>query len=97
MKERDLLKMLKNSNADTLVIWTTPLNLPIVQPYRKVKYKNVKTALQSVQINDPYAKHNVHVMRQKSAFPPNFIHSLDSTHMLMTALSCEGVRDCFVH
>jgi DNA-directed RNA polymerase, mitochondrial len=23
--------------------------------------------------------------RQKSAFPPNFVHSLDSTHMLLTA------------
>ncbi|RLN02403.1 hypothetical protein BBJ28_00022365 [Nothophytophthora sp. Chile5] len=26
--------------------------------------------------------------RQKSAFPPNFVHSLDSTHMLLTAQRC---------
>lgn len=26
--------------------------------------------------------------RQRSAFPPNFIHSIDSTHMMMTALAC---------
>jgi hypothetical protein len=26
--------------------------------------------------------------RQRSAFPPNFIHSIDSTHMMMTALEC---------
>jgi DNA-directed RNA polymerase len=26
--------------------------------------------------------------RQRSAFPPNFIHSIDSTHMMMTALVC---------
>ena len=25
---------------------------------------------------------------QTTAFPPNFIHSLDSTHMLMTAIEC---------
>lgn len=27
-------------------------------------------------------------MRQKSAFAPNYIHSLDSSHMLMTAIRC---------
>jgi DNA-directed RNA polymerase len=27
--------------------------------------------------------------RQKSAFPPNFVHSLDSTHMLLTSLACK--------
>lgn len=32
--------------------------------------------------------------RQRSAFPPNFIHSVDSSHMMLTALACaeEGVR-----
>lgn len=27
-------------------------------------------------------------VKQKNAFPPNFIHSLDSTHMMLTALHC---------
>lgn len=27
--------------------------------------------------------------KQKMAMPPNFIHSLDSTHMMLTALYCE--------
>lgn len=27
-------------------------------------------------------------VKQKNAFPPNFIHSLDSTHMMLTALQC---------
>lgn len=26
--------------------------------------------------------------RQRSAFPPNFVHSLDGSHMMMTALAC---------
>ena len=31
--------------------------------------------------------------RQKTAFPPNYIHSLDSSHLKLTALRCgeEGV------
>lgn len=42
------------------------------------------------------------VMKQRNAFPPNFIHSLDSTHMMLTSLHCEkagitfvSVHDCF--
>lgn len=27
-------------------------------------------------------------VKQKNAFPPNFIHSLDSTHMMLTSLHC---------
>ncbi|MBN3323041.1 RPOM protein, partial [Atractosteus spatula] len=41
-------------------------------------------------------------VKQKNAFPPNFIHSLDSTHMMLTALHCYSagltfvsVHDCF--
>lgn len=42
------------------------------------------------------------VMKQKNAFPPNFIHSLVSSHMMLTSLHCEragityvSVHDCF--
>lgn len=42
------------------------------------------------------------VMKQKNAFPPNFIHSLDSSHMMLTSLHCEragitfvSVHDCY--
>lgn len=37
----------------TTVVWTTPLGLPIVQPYRKTKRKQVQTSLQTVYISDP--------------------------------------------
>jgi len=41
-------------------------------------------------------------LKQRNAFPPNFIHSLDSSHMMLTALYCQrkgitfaSVHDCF--
>jgi len=37
----------------------------------------------------------VSVKKQKSAFPPNFVHSLDSSHMMMTALACNDAGLCF--
>ena len=73
----------------TAVVWTTPLGLPIVQPYRKTKRKQVATSLQTVYISDPNAPAAVNSMKQASAFPPNFIHSLDATHMMLTALECQ--------
>ncbi|GAA6016999.1 hypothetical protein JCM10207_001452 [Rhodosporidiobolus poonsookiae] len=74
----------------TSVIWTTPLGLPVVQPYRKAKKRQVTTALQTVFISDPSVPAEVDPRAQATAFPPNFIHSLDATHMMMTALACRG-------
>lgn len=73
----------------TSVIWTTPLGLPVVQPYRKAVKRQVMTALQTVYITDPNAPSEVSPQKQATAFPPNFIHSLDATHMLLTALQCK--------
>lgn len=36
------------------------------------------------------------VMKQKNAFPPNYIHSLDSSHMMLTSLHCERAKITFV-
>ncbi|KAF9439303.1 DNA-directed RNA polymerase [Entomortierella beljakovae] len=95
-------KSTKQTIADqqmSSVIWTTPLNLPIVQPYRKMEHKQVKTSLQSVTIKDPSQASPVNVQKQRTAFPPNFIHSLDATHMLMSAAGCveEGLTFASVH
>ncbi len=32
----------------------------------------------------------VNSLKQASAFPPNFIHSLDATHMMLSALECQA-------
>jgi len=42
--------------------------------------------LQNVILVDCNDKLPVSSQRQRSAFPPNFVHSLDSTHMLLTAI-----------
>lgn len=78
------------------VIWTTPLGLPVVQPYRKAHKKQIMTALQSVYISDPNAPSEVSPQKQATAFPPNFIHSLDATHMLLTALKCKVCLSFFL-
>lgn len=83
----------------TSVVWTTPLGLPIVQPYRRTKRKQVMTSLQTVYISDPSSPAEVNSQKQATAFPPNFIHSLDATHMMLTALECrnQGLTFASVH
>ncbi|KAK6201694.1 mitochondrial DNA-directed RNA polymerase [Scheffersomyces amazonensis] len=70
------------------VIWTTAIGLPCVQPYRSLKSEIIKTKLQDISIIDPSTITQVDARKQQQAFPPNFVHSLDATHMLMTAKAC---------
>ncbi|CAI5758891.1 unnamed protein product [Candida verbasci] len=70
------------------VIWTTPIGLPCVQPYRNSKTSRIKTSIQEIFLNNPSGTTQVDSRKQQSGFPPNFIHSLDATHMLMTAKQC---------
>lgn len=95
-------KSFKNGNKPdfmTSVIWTTPLGLPIVQPYRETNKKQVTTNLQTIFISDPFGVNPVNARRQKAGFPPNFIHSLDASHMLLSAAECgrHGLDFASVH
>ncbi|GAB7361731.1 hypothetical protein MBLNU230_g1778t1 [Neophaeotheca triangularis] len=77
------------------VVWTTPLRLPVVQPYRAAKTNMVSTAMQNVKLLEPQSWDPISKRRQLQAFPPNFIHSLDATHMLLSALKCNEVGITF--
>lgn len=93
-KEKDPL-----AGFNSTVIWTTPLKLPVVQPYRETKARRVKTSLQDINIRDPHVTDVVSKRKQLQAFPPNFIHSLDATHMLLSANKCHelGLTFSAVH
>ncbi|KAF3904131.1 hypothetical protein AA313_de0203044 [Arthrobotrys entomopaga] len=83
----------------TSVVWTTPLGLPVVQPYRHEATVAVKTNLQQITIVDTSIINQVNSRRQMAAFPPNYIHSLDATHMLLSAIASKqaGLTFAAVH
>ncbi|XP_023537295.1 DNA-directed RNA polymerase 3B, chloroplastic-like isoform X2 [Cucurbita pepo subsp. pepo] len=68
------------------VRWTTPLGLPVI-----------RTSLQVLALRRE--GNSVDVRKQRTAFPPNFVHSLDGSHMMLTALACRdaGLRFAGVH
>jgi DNA-directed RNA polymerase len=81
------------------VIWTTPLGLPVIQPYRTLKTQRVRTTLQELCIANSSTEDVVAKRKQLQAFPPNFIHSLDATHMILSANECHrrGLTFSAVH
>uniref|UniRef100_A0A1J3DCC0 DNA-directed RNA polymerase n=1 Tax=Noccaea caerulescens TaxID=107243 RepID=A0A1J3DCC0_NOCCA len=88
------------ASENKAVCWTTPLGLPVVQPYRKPGRHLVKTTLQVLTLQRETDK--VLARKQMTAFAPNLIHSLDGSHMMMTAVACNeaglsfaGVHDSF--
>ncbi|XP_029821207.1 DNA-directed RNA polymerase, mitochondrial [Manacus vitellinus] len=90
------------SQSGRTVEWVTPLGLPIVQPYYRFKSTVLNCGMQNLSVRTPSSSQKPDTVKQKNAFPPNFIHSLDSTHMMLTALHCfrqgltfVSVHDCY--
>ena len=50
---------------------------------------HVQTLLQRVILVHQTDESPIQRVRQRSAFPPNFIHSIDSSHMMLTAIACQ--------
>ncbi|TPX33106.1 DNA-directed RNA polymerase [Synchytrium microbalum] len=76
----------------TPMIWTTPLGMPVVQPYRDTTVKEVYTPMQSVTLRRIDDTCEINPRKQSSAFPPNFVHSLDASHMILTAIACNSAK-----
>ena len=81
------------------VAWISPIGVPVIQPYRQRRQKTIVTVMQSVTIVEENDDLQVHTSRQVTAFPPNYVHSLDSSHMLMTAMEMDrrGLAFSAVH
>ena len=73
------------------LVWTTPLRMPVVQPYRKSSTRMISTCLQDLILTATEGDDPVNRRKQLQAFPPNFIHSLDASHMMLSALECDAM------
>ncbi|KAK3294471.1 uncharacterized protein B0H64DRAFT_400819 [Chaetomium fimeti] len=73
------------------LVWTTPLRMPVVQPYRKSGTRMISTCLQDLVLTNVDRDDPVNRRKQLQAFPPNFIHSLDASHMMLSALECDAI------
>jgi DNA-directed RNA polymerase len=73
----------KNENV---VQWTTPMGLLIQQTYltTKVKIYKLRFAQTQKRFYVPYTTGDVNDRKQANAIAPNFIHSMDASHLQFT-------------
>lgn len=78
--------------------WTTPLGFPVLQREESGMIQ-VQTVIQRMDVARRDSGAEPNLKRQANAFPANFVHSIDATHMLRTARSCRqhGIAFSAVH
>eukprot|EP00913_Durusdinium_trenchii_P011041 g10365.t1 len=76
------------------ISWISPVGLACAQPYHKPKVVVISSKRQTVSLRTgddvPINKN-----KQRMGFPPNFIHSLDASHMMMVAERCQQRQIAF--
>lgn len=73
----------KNNNV---VQWTTPMGLVVQQTYlnHKVKVFKLRFAQTQKRFYVPYTTGDIDSRKQANAIAPNFIHSMDASHLQLT-------------
>ena len=92
------------------LLWTTPQGLPVLQEYREGLGKRVKTQLAGTQVYLTVVDHargagqKLDARKQVAGVAPNYVHSMDASHLMATVNSCfempgftsfAGVHDSF--
>ena len=91
-----------HTDHDQVVSWTSPMGLPVVQPYRNRSAMEVKTCLQSIDLVRLDKPASPKAGKQRDAAAPCVVHSVDASHLAAVAVRCRerkisfGSRyDCF--
>lgn len=88
--------------ANCAVVWSSPAGFPCVQEYTKSRKKWVHTQYGKQKIRQMVMvpMEDIDIKRQASAIAPNFVHSMDAAHLMLTVNACleEGMSDFhFIH
>jgi DNA-directed RNA polymerase len=79
------------------VTWVTPLGFPVVQPYRKQVGEMLYLWFdgERIRLRLSYDGTKLDSRKHGSSVAPNFVHSMDATHLMMVVnrLKDEGVTD----
>lgn len=81
--------------------WYSPVGFPVVQDRRRTIIKRVRTeVLGEIQLAVRFEEANPDRIKQKLACAPNFIHSMDAAHAMLTIIAArkEGMTNfMFIH
>lgn len=83
-------------------MWTSLSGFPIVQYYRKIPKGYITSTLQNLKVRKLNKLAPIDEQKLINAVAPNFIHSIDAIHLLMTSLASQerkltfaAIHDCF--
>lgn len=82
-----LQKAARVATAEGLPIrWNTPVNFPVLQAYKQTKPYRIETKLLGVAFRPMLHKDTgkIDKTRQSNGISPNFVHSIDASHMMIT-------------
>jgi len=82
------------------VLWTTPLGFPVRQHYHKTKKEFIKTSFlgkQDAKFVMRKATNDVDARKQAASVAPNFVHSLDASHLMLVTAKCNLNNLALVH
>ena len=94
---RDFMKECaeKIAQKNRIVSWNTPLGLEVKQLEFKQKSKRILGNALTIRVYERDENGNliIDVIDQQKGLPPNFVHSIDATHLYMTLLELkkEGI------
>lgn len=103
----ELLEVLRNAGANMeFLSWTAPITgFPIKQKYKKFRAKpvNIVYGGEKITIKLPFKElATPDSASQAAGVAPNVIHSLDATHLMLTAFLCKSrgvipttIHDCY--
>jgi len=70
--------------------WTAPSGFPVVQTYFEPDMMRINSMLLGgVQIKVAHASDRPHKSRHKNGISPNFVHSMDAAHLVLTVLEAD--------
>jgi len=84
---RGAMDWLQKNVGNAYCKWLTPIGFPVYQYYKEVPVTRVRTQLCGVTelyLSDLDRYGDPKVIQQRAGIAPNFAHSMDSTHMVMT-------------
>lgn len=72
------------------VRWTSSVGFPVLQVYYDETLKNVRTSLygKSYMTSLRDVKDTINTRKQTSSIAPNFVHSMDAGHLMLTVENC---------
>lgn len=80
--------------------WITPIGFPVYQFYKECPVKTVKTQLDGtikLKINDMDEDGKPWKSAQRNGVAPNFVHSIDSTHMVVALNGTDYPSYAMIH